>query len=55
MNIGQFDQLKEMLKDIAAMSYTVFQAYKNEGFNDVQALQLTLNFQTNMMSGGKNK
>lgn len=55
MNFGQYDLIKEAIQDLANISWIAYKAYKAEGFDDVQALHLTLNFQSNAMNMGGNE
>lgn len=51
MNIGSFDQMKESLKDIAAILMEHYNQMLKAGFNEKQALQLTIGFQESFIRG----
>lgn len=52
MNIAQMDQMKEAAKDLAKIAGDHYKALLNEGFGEYQALQLTMAFQTALITRG---
>ncbi|MGG3873116.1 hypothetical protein [Brevibacillus laterosporus] len=49
MNISEFDQLSAFLSDHTKILSEYMKKAQDEGFSRHEALQLTINFQTNMM------
>lgn len=45
MNVGQFDQMKEAMKDLSALLFDHYSCMLKAGFDPKQALQLTIGFQ----------
>jgi hypothetical protein len=53
MNIGQFDQMIEGIKDLAKATKVHYDNLIKSGFNQQEALWLSSEFQKNIMNGNK--
>lgn len=55
MNVGKYDQFREAMKDIAVVLMNHHKQMLKVGFTPDQALNLTMSFQRDMVTGSQKK